>query len=59
MYGKKATLPIDLKIPGLNEESHNPLMERLYKLIDQLENDRQHVISTIEREQTKQKRRYD
>ena len=59
MYGRKATLPIDLKIPGLNEESHNPLMERLYKLIDQLENDRQHVIGTIEKEQARQKRRYD
>ena len=34
-------------------------MEWLYTLIDQLENDQHHMISIIENEQEKQKKRYE
>ena len=34
MYGRKATLPIDLKFPGEENERDNSLMEWLYTLID-------------------------
>ena len=59
MNRRKATLPIDLKFSGEENESDNPLMERLYTLIDQLENDWHHVISIIEKDQGKQKERYE
>jgi hypothetical protein len=61
MYGRQATLPLDLKIPGGNEENdvENPLLARLYRLIDQLENDRQEVLDRITQGQQQRKNRHD
>src|SRR3989440_12500987 len=60
LYGRQATLPIELKIPGgIENETENPLLARLYQLIDQLENDRQEVISRVTRGQQIQKQRHD
>jgi len=61
MHGRQATLPIDLKLPGKEETdvSDNPLMERLYHLIEQVENDRQAVVQKVTQVQQKQKERYD
>ena len=45
IYGRQATLPIELKIPGVEgtDAEQNPLLARLYHLIEQLENDWQVV----------------
>ena len=60
IYERQATLPIDLKIIGKIEQGEgNPLLKRLYNLIDQLENDRQIVRDRIEKEQHQQKLRHD
>ena len=60
VYGREATLPLDLKIPAhINEASENPILERLYHLIVKLEDERQYVLQRIEKEQQKQKQRYD
>ncbi|GET02908.1 pol polyprotein [Rhizophagus clarus] len=59
-YGRQATLPIDLKLPNIQEkDEQNPLLARLYQLIENLETDRQEVISIIDKEQQKQKERHD
>jgi hypothetical protein len=61
MYGRQATLPIELKIPGKEELSHqdDPLLTRLYQLIENLENDRRNVIDRVTQEQQRQKNRHD
>lgn len=61
MYGRQATLPIELKIPGVVEpnEDKDPLLSRLYHLIEQLENDRQNVKNKVTQEQQRQKERHD
>ncbi|GBC00600.1 hypothetical protein RclHR1_03900017 [Rhizophagus clarus] len=41
VYGRQATLPIDLKLPNIQEkDEQNPLLARLYQLIENLETDR-------------------
>jgi hypothetical protein len=57
IYGRQATLPIELKIPGDQElkEDQDPLLARLYHLIEKLENDRQKARDQIARDQHKQK----
>ena len=43
LYGRQATLPIELKIPTELSDDKNikdALMERLFKIINQLEDDR-------------------
>ena len=61
MYGRQATLPIELKIPGVVEpnEDKDPLLSRLYHLIEQLENDCQNVRNKVTQEQQRQKERHD
>ena len=61
IYGRQATLPIELKIPGVEETDaeQNPLLARLYHLIEQLENDRQVVRDRVFQEQLRQKERHD
>ena len=62
IYGRQATLPVELKIPSGRIETDNVedvLMERLYQIIETLEEDRQEVISRVQKEQQKQKSRYD
>jgi transposase InsO family protein len=61
IYGRQATLPIELKIPGVEEtdSEQNPLAARLYHLIEQLENDRQIVRDRVTQEQLRQKERHD
>ena len=61
MYGRQTTLPLDLKISGENEENdaENPLLARLYQLIDQLENDHQEALDRITQGQQQQKDRHD
>ena len=61
MHGRQAVLPIDLKIPGYDDSDNisNPLMDRLYHLIEQVENDRQQVIHRVTQKQEKQKEQYD
>ena len=60
VYGREATLPLDLKIPSkINDNNENPMLERLYHLIVELEDERQYVLQQIEKEQQKQKERYD
>src|SRR5439155_16704712 len=46
IYGRQATLPVELKIPSGRTENDNVediLMERLYQIIETLEEDRQEV----------------
>jgi hypothetical protein len=51
---------VELKIPSTPEEIvQNPLLNRLYKLIQDIEEDRQGVVKQIQKEQHKQKVRYD
>lgn len=60
VYGRQATLPIELKVQSqVKNGSKNPLLERLYQLIEQIENDRQEVLDIIDKEQQKQKLRHD
>jgi hypothetical protein len=60
MYGRQATLPIELKIPiEKGDNTEDVLMERLYHLIDTLEEDRQEVVQRVQLEQVKQKNRHD
>src|ERR1041384_865811 len=60
MYGRQATLPVELKIPGGNEvTTENPLLNRLYQLIDQLENAHHKVVDRISHKQEAQKNRHD
>jgi len=62
IYGRQATLPVELKIPSGRTENDNVediLMERLYQIIETLEEDRQEVLSRVQREQQKQKSRHD
>jgi len=59
VYGREAILPIDLVIPSIEVEHDEPLLERLYQLISDVEDDRQQVINRIEKEQQKQKQVYD
>ena len=48
MYGRQATLPVELKIPcGEKEITKDILMERLYTIIDTLEKDRHEVVERI------------
>src|ERR1043165_479849 len=60
MYGRQATLPLDLKIPGNeNEKKGSPLLARIYQIIENIEIDRQEVKDKIDKEQQKQKSRHD
>src|SRR5271154_3308813 len=60
VYGRQATLPLDLKIPyEIIQEEENPMMSRLYQLIVELEDDRIKVQQRIEEQQQKQKQFYD
>ena len=62
IYGRQVTLPIELKIPSGRTETNNVedvLIERLYQIIETLEEDRQEVLSRVQKEQQKQKSRYD
>jgi transposase InsO family protein len=60
IYGREATLPLDLKIPhNIKEIEDDPMMERLYQLIIELEDNRQEVLQRVETEQQKQKQVYD
>jgi len=60
IYGKEATLPIDLKIPyKLAQDEEDPIMHRLYQLIVEIEEERNKVQQHIEKEQQKQKQVYD
>jgi hypothetical protein len=60
MYGREATLPLDLKIPyKIKESEDDPMLERLYQLIVELEEKREEVSQRIEKEQQKQKQVYD
>ena len=55
-------MPVELKIPSGRIENDNVediLMERLYQIIETLEEDRQEVLSRVQREQQKQKSRHD
>ena len=55
-------MPVELKIPSGRTENDNVediLMERLYQIIETLEEDRQEVLSRVQREQQKQKSRHD
>ena len=46
MYGRKAVLPVELKIPGpILKEREDNLMDRLYTIIGKLEDDRQTVMT--------------
>ncbi|GBC08621.1 hypothetical protein RclHR1_08260008 [Rhizophagus clarus] len=59
VYRRQVTLPIDLKLPNIQEkDEQNPLLARLYRLIENLETDRQEVIDIIDREQQKQKEQH-
>ena len=59
MYGHQAILPVELKIPsGKGEITEDVLMERLFHLIDTLEEDRQETLQRVQYEQEKQKSRY-
>ena len=58
IYGRQAILPVELKIPSGRIETDNVedvLIERLYQIIETLEEDRQEVLSRVQREQQKQK----
>ena len=60
VYGRQATLPLDLKIPHeIEKEGENSMMNRLYQLITDLEDDRIEVQQRIEQQQQKQKQSYD
>ena len=60
VYGREATLPLDLKIPSnMKENEDDPMLERLYQLIIELEDTHIEVSQRIEREQQKQKQVYD
>jgi hypothetical protein len=60
VYEREATLPIDLKIPYQgNQTVKNPMQERIYQLIIELEEERNTVSQKIEKEQFKQKQNYD
>src|SRR5215216_5852692 len=62
LYGRQATLPIELKIPTELSDDKNfkdALMDRLFKIINQLEDDRQIALDQIKDDQRKQKDRYD
>jgi hypothetical protein len=53
-------LPIDLKIPYQgNQTVKDPMQERIYQLIIELEEERNTVSQRIEKEQFKQKQNYD
>jgi hypothetical protein len=59
VYGREATLPIDLKIPSRIEyEEENSMQRRIYQLVVELEEERYNVSQRIEREQQKQKQVY-
>jgi hypothetical protein len=54
------TLLIDLKIPyQVNQVVKDPMQERIYQLIIELEEERNTVSQKIEKEQFKQKQNYD
>src|ERR1044072_1312417 len=60
MYGQQATLPVELKIPGKNEvTTENLLLNRLYQLIDQLENVHHEVVDRVSHKQEAQKNQHD
>ena len=62
LYGRQAKLPIELKIPTELSNDKNikdALMERLFKIINQLEDDRQIALNQIKVDQQKQKDRHD
>jgi hypothetical protein len=60
VYGREATLPIDLKIPyQVNRVVKDPMQERIYQLIIKLEKERNTISQRIEKEQFKQKQNYD
>ena len=60
VYRRQATLPLDLKIPHeIEKEGENPMMDRLYQLITDLEDDHIEVQQRIEQQQQKQKQSYD
>jgi hypothetical protein len=62
LYGRQAKLPIELRIPTELSDDKNikdALMERLFKIINQLENDRQIALNQIKVDQQKQKDRHD
>ena len=51
---------MELKIPGGNEiTTENPLLNRLYQLIDQLENAHHEVVDRISHKQEAQKNRHE
>jgi hypothetical protein len=60
VYGREATLPIDLKIPyQVNQVVKDPMQKRIYQLIIELEEERNTASQRIEKEQFKQKQNYD
>jgi hypothetical protein len=60
VYGREATLPIDLKIPyQVNQVVKDPMQKRIYQLIIELEEERNTVFQRIEKEQFKQKQNHD
>ena len=60
VYGREATLPLDLKIPNnIKESEDDPMLERIYQLIIELEDTHIEVSQRIESEQQKQKQVYD
>ena len=60
IYGRKATLPIDLKIPSqISQVEENPIQHQIYQLIVELEEERNNVSQRIEKEQQNQKEVYD
>jgi hypothetical protein len=60
VYGREATLPIDLKIPyQVNQVIKDSMQERIYQLIIELEEEKNAVSQRIEKEQVKQKQNYD
>jgi hypothetical protein len=60
VYGREIILPIDLKIPyQVNQVVKDPMQERIYQLIIELEEERNTISQKIEKEQFKQKQNYD
>jgi hypothetical protein len=59
-YGREAILPVDLKIPyQIEQEERDPMQNRIYQLLVELEEERNNVSQQIEKEQQRQKERYD
>ena len=62
VYGRQATLPVELIIPSGKmeaEKTEGNLMNRLYQIIETLEEDRHEVVARVQKDQQKQKSRHD